>query len=75
VVLKPLTLDRFSQGLCDPQEAPVVATCAACGGEIYDGDLVYVIPGGDILHGDTECLVDYIGASLMSAEEVLGVGA
>ena len=74
-MLKPLTLDRFSQGLPDPQAAPVAAHCAACDGEVYDGDLVYVVPGGDILHGDTECLVDYIGASLISAEEVLGVGA
>jgi len=72
-MLKPLTLDRFSQGLRDPQEAPAVAYCAACNCEIYDGDLVYVVPGGDILHGDTECLVEYIGARLMSAEDVVGV--
>lgn len=74
-MLKPLSFDRFSQGLRDPQEAPVVATCEACGGEIYEGDLVYAVNGGYVLHDDTECLVEYIGARLMSAEEVLGVGA
>jgi len=74
-VLKPLTLDRFSQGLCDPQEAPVVAHCAACDGEIYDADLIYMMPGGDVIHGDRRCLEDYTGAVLLSAEEIAGVGA
>lgn len=71
-MLKPLTLDRFSQGLCDPQEAPVVATCEACGGEIYEGELVYSI-SGDIIHPD--CLAEHTGAVLMSVEDAAGVGA
>ncbi len=72
-MLKPLTLDRFSQGLRDPQEAPVVAHCAACDGEIYDADLIYMMPGGDVIHGDRRCLEDYTGAVLLSAEEIAGV--
>lgn len=73
-MLKPLTLDRFSQGLRDPQEAPAVAYCAACRLEIYDADLVYSMPGGDIIHGNEQCLADYADAQLMSSEEALGVG-
>lgn len=73
-MLKPLTLDRFSQGLRDPQEAPAVAYCAACQCEIYDGDLVYLMPGGDVIHGDRQCLEDYTGAMLASAENLIGVG-
>lgn len=71
-MLKPLTLDRFSQGLRDPQEAPAVAYCAACSGEIYEGELVYSI-SGDIIHPD--CLAEHTGAVLMSVEDAAGVGA
>jgi len=71
-MLKPLTLDRFSQGLRDPQEAPAVAYCAACSCEIYDGELVYSI-SGDIIHPD--CLAEHTGAVLMSVEDAAGVGA
>lgn len=69
-----LNFDRFSQGLDDAQAAPVVAHCSACSLEIYDADLVYSMPGGDIIHGSEQCLADYADAQLMSAEEALGVG-
>ncbi len=72
-MLKLVCLDRFAQGLPDRQEAPVRAHCAACGGEVYDTALVYVMPDGDIVHGDESCLVDYTGARLMSVEDAVGV--
>jgi hypothetical protein len=71
-VLKPFSFDRFSQGLRDPQEAPVMAHCAACGGEIYPHEDVYVI-NGDILHNMWECLVQYVDPSVMTVEDALGV--
>ncbi len=72
-MFKPLSLDRFAQGIRDQQEAPVILVCAHCEGEIYGSEPVYVMPGGDIIHADTQCLADYTGADLMSAEEALGV--
>lgn len=71
-MLDALNLDRFSRGLTDPQAAPVVVTCAACSGEIYEGELVYSI-SGDIIHPD--CLAEHTGAVLMSVEDAAGVGA
>ncbi len=73
-MLKPLSLDRFAQGIRDQQEAPVILVCAHCEGEIYGSEPVYVMPGGDIIHGSEQCLADYADAQLMSAEEALGVG-
>ena len=35
-----ISTDRFAYGLPDPQEAPVIAECAWCGGEIYGGEVV-----------------------------------
>ncbi len=35
-----MSMDRFAYGLPDPQEAPVIAECAWCGGEIYGGEVV-----------------------------------
>jgi len=37
-----VNLDRFAQGLPDPQEAEVKAYCEGCGGEIYEGEEVYI---------------------------------
>lgn len=64
-------LDRFSQGLPDPQSVAPLETCEACGGEIYPGEDVYVV-NGDILHNDWECLVRYINPEVMTVEEALG---
>lgn len=66
-----MNLDRFSQGLPDPQEAKVMAYCEGCGGEIYEGEDVYCI-NEDILHFDDECLARYIDPQVMSIEEALG---
>ena len=69
-----VSLDRFAQGLPDPQEAPVMAECAGCGGEIYPGEDVYDI-NGDITHADWECLYQYIEPERKTIEEALGVEA
>jgi len=69
-----VNLDRFAQGLPDPQEAEVMAYCEGCGGEIYEGEEVYVVDG-EILHAEWECLVQYIDPELMTVEEALGVEA
>ncbi len=67
-----VNLDRFAQGLPDPQEAEPVAECAGCCTEIYPGEDVYRV-NGDILHADWECLYRYIDPDFMTVEEALGV--
>ena len=49
-----VNLDRFAQGLPDQQDAEVMAYCEGCGGEIYEGEDVYVVDGV-ILHAEWEC--------------------
>ena len=36
-----VNLDRFAQGIPDPQEAEVMAYCEGCGEEIYPREDVY----------------------------------
>jgi hypothetical protein len=67
-----MNLDRFAIGPDDPAEAKVMAYCEGCGGEIYEGEGVYVIDG-NILHANWECLRDYIDPEIMTIEEALGV--
>ena len=69
-----VNLNRFSQGLPDPQDAEVMAYCEGCGGEIYPGEDVYVVDGV-ILHAEWECLVQYIDPEVKTIEEALGVEA
>lgn len=69
-----VNLDRFAQGIPDPQEAEVKAYCEGCGGEIYEGEDVYVVDGV-ILHADWDCLYQYIDPEFMTIEEALGVEA
>jgi len=69
-----MNLDRFSQGLPDPQDAEVMAYCKGCGGEIYEGEDVYVVDGL-ILHAEWDCLYQYIDPKLKTVEEALGVEA
>ena len=66
-----ISTDRFSQGLPDPQEAPVVCECDGCGGEIYEHSLVWVLDDDAILHPDTDCLKDYIDPMTMTIEEAM----
>ena len=65
-----VNLDRFSQGLPDPQEAPVMATCEACGGEIYEGELIWLIEN-EIIHYRLECLERMLDLQAMTVEEGL----
>jgi len=69
-----MNLDRFSQGMPDPQEAKVMAYCKGCVKEIYEGEDVYVVDG-EILHAEWECLVQYIDPEVKTIEEALGVEA
>lgn len=51
-----LNLDRFAQGRPDPQQAPAIASCLECGGEIYEGEEVLSVDGG-LVHDD--CFDEY----------------
>jgi hypothetical protein len=67
-----VNLDRFAQGLPDPQDIAPITFCEGCDGEIYPGEDVYVVDGC-ILHSDHECLIKYIDPEEKSIEEALGV--
>ena len=67
-----VNLDRFAQGLPDPQEALPLEQCQGCGGEIYPGEDVYVVDGY-IIHARVDCLVSYVSPRYMTIEEALGV--
>ncbi len=67
-----VNLDRFAQGLPDPQDAEVMAYCEGCGGEIYEGEDVYVVDGV-ILHAEWDCLYQYIDPDRTTIEAALGV--
>ena len=69
-----VNLDRFAQGPPDPQGAEVMAYCEGCGGEIYEGEDVYVVEG-EILHAERECLMQYIDPEVKTIEEALGLEA
>jgi len=45
-----ISTDRFSQGLPDPQEASVACYCEGCGREIYEGEDVWLLNSGEIVH-------------------------
>jgi hypothetical protein len=49
-----------------------MAYCEGCGGEIYEGEDVYVVEG-EILHAEWKCLVQYIDPEVKTIEEALGV--
>ena len=65
-----INLDRFSQGLPDPAEAEVVAHCAACGCEIYVGEMVYKVDG-EIVCDNWECVIEKIDCEFVPAEEAV----
>jgi len=52
------SLDRFSQGLPDPQESKVWSHCDFCGGEIYRGSTYFVF--GGLALCDEGCLDAYV---------------
>lgn len=60
-------MDRFSQGLPDPQEAKVVDSCEECWGVIYEGQQVWKV-GSDVFccRG---CMLTNVGAVTLTAGE------
>jgi hypothetical protein len=63
------SLDRFSQGFADPQEARVVGECLCCGGEVYEGEEVWETDEG-YLHDEHDCIRGYIAN--FATEKVAG---
>lgn len=57
-------MDRFEQGLPDPQEAKVVGYCDECSGEFYEGQEVLTIGQDRVCN--FKCLVSYIGAETIT---------
>lgn len=57
-------LDRFSEGIKDPQEARTVCDCDSCGSEIYEGAALVT---SEVTELDSfcsaSCLLTYIGAT------------
>ena len=64
-----VSMDRFSQGRPDPQDAEPLGRCDGCGREIYPGALVHVFDG-DIIHASYSCLRRYFNLASTSIEEV-----
>lgn len=58
-------MDRFSQGLADPQEATVIDHCEECGSEIYAGQLATSMDG--TLFCTDRCLFNNLGAVTITA--------
>jgi len=65
-----MNLDRFSQGLPDPAEAKVIAHCAACGSEIYAGEMAYKVDG-EIVCDNWECVIGIVDPEFVPAEEAV----
>lgn len=70
-LIMAVCLDRFSQGLPDPAETEIMASCAGCGCEIYADEYVYYVDDGEILHADSECLFKYFEPEIIPVEEAL----
>lgn len=68
--MRTISLDRFAQGLRDPQAAKVWGYCAACCGEIYEGATVIVLEDGTIVHDELDCLMDAVGARRRDTDEL-----
>jgi len=65
------SMDRFSQGLPDPQDTKVVAYCDGCDGEIYEGEDVWLLRDGCIVHQEYSCLEKCMDIAIMTVEEAL----
>ena len=44
-----------------PFQDPIVGYCELCGGEIYDGEDVYLVDGSVYIHRDIDELEEYFG--------------
>lgn len=67
-----VNVDRFSQGLPDPQVSfeQLIGYCVVCGCEIYPDDDVLEIDGLMIC-GEQECLLKYVGGRKLKAGELV----
>lgn len=62
-------LDRFSQGLRDPQDVEPVSTCPVCKEEIYPGETVHVLPDGTKLCSKHQCVLDFFHVQELTIDE------
>ena len=62
-------LDRFAQGLADPQEAPILNECDECGLYIYKGETYYRDDDGRALCKD--CAREYCRKRKMPLVELI----
>jgi hypothetical protein len=60
-------MERFSQGLFDPQEVVVVDHCEECGGEIYFGQIATTMD--ETLFCNDKCLFENLGVVTITAGE------
>lgn len=68
-----VNLDRFAQGLRDPQDTGIrpQVLCAGCGQSVESGEYVFVLPDGKVTHDDFECFYDAMRPERVPVEEVL----
>ena len=69
-------MDRFGEGMKDPQTAKSVATCSQCDGEIHEGEEVILVLDDDaLLHVEGDCLKGYLKTTgdidILPVEDVL----
>lgn len=69
-----VSMDRFSQGRPDPQDAEPIAKCAQCGKPFHEGEDVYALPGGDVVCWGPYCLRQYVGATIKTLYGPAGPG-
>jgi hypothetical protein len=55
--IRRMNLDRFSQGLADAQEMPIVELCKQCSGEMNEGD--EAVGFNDETFCGSDCLIEY----------------
>ena len=58
-------MDRFAQGIADPQEAKVETECMYCGQEIYSGETFITV--GDEPYCNFKCFAESFGAITITA--------
>lgn len=68
-MLATVSLDRFAQGLADPQDAEAVNECTSCGKEIYRGEIYYLDWDGEPLC--EECARAYCRKHRLELEDLI----
>jgi hypothetical protein len=68
-MLATVSLDRFAQGLADPQDVEAVNECTNCGKAIYRGEAYYLDMDGEPLCD--ECAEEYCEASDLLIEDLI----